>query len=210
MLMHKILQDHLLCAFVANLKVGAIYPEGFCDKNLAIGKVFAFSDSETTWRQLGRDNRNDILVQLQIGSYTIFVVSRLLLGKARIFCTRNLFLFSAIFDENIRRSLLLHHDRHGGGGVQVGLELLLRGLQRQLSCQHSHHCQLWVRALSYLVIKKNMMVNFNWTRSLITSSNEAKVMLGVYTIIGLSFAPNAFEYYQVSFCWNHFESITCL
>ena len=96
----------------------------------------------TTWRQLGRDNRNDILVQVQIGSYTIFVVSRLLLGKARFFCTRNLFLFSAFFDENIRRSVLLHHDRHGGGGVQVGLDLLLRGLQRQLSCQHSHHCQL--------------------------------------------------------------------
>ena len=49
MLMHKILQTHLLCAFVANLKIGAIYalyPESFCDKNLAIRKVFAFCDSE--------------------------------------------------------------------------------------------------------------------------------------------------------------------
>ena len=49
MLMHKILQNHLLCAFVANLKIGAIYalyPESFCDKNLAIRKVFAFSDSD--------------------------------------------------------------------------------------------------------------------------------------------------------------------
>ena len=48
MLMHKILQNHLLCAFVANLKIGAIYalyPESFCDKNLAIRKVFAFCDS---------------------------------------------------------------------------------------------------------------------------------------------------------------------
>ena len=48
MLMHKILQNHLLCAFVANLKIGAIYalyPESFCDKNLAVRKVFAFSDS---------------------------------------------------------------------------------------------------------------------------------------------------------------------
>ena len=46
--MHKILQNHLLCAFVANLKIDAIYafdPKGFCDKNLAIRKVFAFSDS---------------------------------------------------------------------------------------------------------------------------------------------------------------------
>ena len=45
MLMHKILQNHLLCAFVANLKIGALYPKSFCDKNLAIRKVFAFCDS---------------------------------------------------------------------------------------------------------------------------------------------------------------------
>ena len=48
MLMHKILQNHLLYAFVANLKINAIYalyPESFCDKNLAIRKVFAFCDS---------------------------------------------------------------------------------------------------------------------------------------------------------------------
>ena len=46
--MHKILQNHLLCAFVANLKIGAIYalyPESFCEKNLAIRKVFAFCKS---------------------------------------------------------------------------------------------------------------------------------------------------------------------
>ena len=46
--MNKILQNHLLCAFVANLKIDAIYalyPESFCDKNLVIRKVFAFSDS---------------------------------------------------------------------------------------------------------------------------------------------------------------------
>ena len=48
-LMHKILQNHQLCAFVANLKIGAIYalyPENFCDKNLAIRKVFVFCDSD--------------------------------------------------------------------------------------------------------------------------------------------------------------------
>ena len=48
MLMHKILQNHLLCAFAANLKIDAIYalyPESFCYKNLAIRKVFAFCDS---------------------------------------------------------------------------------------------------------------------------------------------------------------------
>ena len=47
MLMHKILQNHLLCAFVANLKMDAtyaLYLGSFCDKNLAIWKVFAFSD----------------------------------------------------------------------------------------------------------------------------------------------------------------------
>ena len=46
--MLKILQVHLLLAFVANLKIDAIYalyPERFCDKNLAIRKVFAFCDS---------------------------------------------------------------------------------------------------------------------------------------------------------------------
>ena len=46
--MHKILQNHLLCAFVANLKIAALfalYPESFCGKNLAIRKVFAFCDS---------------------------------------------------------------------------------------------------------------------------------------------------------------------
>ena len=48
--MHKILQNHLLCAFVANLKIDALYalyPESFCGKNLAIRKVFAFCDSES-------------------------------------------------------------------------------------------------------------------------------------------------------------------
>ena len=42
-------QTHLLWAFVANLKIDAIYAlylESFCEPNLAIRKVFAFSDSE--------------------------------------------------------------------------------------------------------------------------------------------------------------------
>ena len=46
--MLKILQAHLLRAFVAKLKIYAIYalyPESFCDKNLASRKVFAFCDS---------------------------------------------------------------------------------------------------------------------------------------------------------------------
>ena len=46
--MHKILQKHLFCAFVADSKIYAkyaLYPESFCDKNLAIRKVFAFCDS---------------------------------------------------------------------------------------------------------------------------------------------------------------------
>ena len=48
MLKNKILQNHLVCACVANLKIDAIYVlylDSFCDKNLAIQKVFAFSDS---------------------------------------------------------------------------------------------------------------------------------------------------------------------
>ena len=46
--MLNILQAHLLRAFVANSKIDAIYalyPESFCDKNLAVRKVFAFCDS---------------------------------------------------------------------------------------------------------------------------------------------------------------------
>ena len=46
--MHKILQTQLLSAFVANLKIDtiyALYPESFCNRNLAIRKVFTFSDS---------------------------------------------------------------------------------------------------------------------------------------------------------------------
>ena len=46
--MLKILQAHPLRAFVAILKIDAIYalyPESFCDKNLAVRKVFAFCDS---------------------------------------------------------------------------------------------------------------------------------------------------------------------
>ena len=53
MLMHKILQNHLLCTFVANLKIDAIYalyPESFCDKNIATRKVFAFCDSGSVIR----------------------------------------------------------------------------------------------------------------------------------------------------------------
>ena len=41
-------KTHFLRVFVANLKIGAIYalyPESFCDKKLAIRKVFAFCDS---------------------------------------------------------------------------------------------------------------------------------------------------------------------
>ena len=45
--MLKILQAHLLRAFVTKKidAIYALYPESFCDKNLAIRKVFAFCDS---------------------------------------------------------------------------------------------------------------------------------------------------------------------
>ena len=61
MLMHKILQNHLLCAFVANLKIDAIYmlyQEGFCDKNFAILKVFAFSYSVLVYLIVDWSNAN--------------------------------------------------------------------------------------------------------------------------------------------------------
>ena len=44
----KILHTHFLLIFVAKLKIDAIYVfylESFCDKNLALRKVFVFSDS---------------------------------------------------------------------------------------------------------------------------------------------------------------------
>ena len=54
--MLKILQAHLLQAFFANLKIDAIYalyPEIFGDINLAVQKVFAFSDSGRVYHRLG-------------------------------------------------------------------------------------------------------------------------------------------------------------
>ena len=51
MVMLKICKHIFLHELVANLKIDAIYafyPESFCDKNLAIRKVFAFSDSDTS------------------------------------------------------------------------------------------------------------------------------------------------------------------
>ena len=90
---------------------------------------------------------------MQIGSYTIFVVSRLLLGdqQAR----------KAFASENkttkISRPVLLHLDRPGGWGVQVGVELLLWGLHRQLHRQHRHHRQLWVSA-SFLKCNSNVII----------------------------------------------------
>ena len=56
--MHEILQTHLLRAFVANLKIDTIYAlylESFCDKNLAIRKVFAFSDSGVGFKHLNNE-----------------------------------------------------------------------------------------------------------------------------------------------------------
>ena len=58
-LMLKILLAHLLRAIVANLKIYAIYalyPESFCNKNLAIRKVFAFCDSVVNINVLILDN----------------------------------------------------------------------------------------------------------------------------------------------------------
>ena len=54
-LMLKILQAHLLRAFVANSIIDgiyALYPESFCNKNLAIWKVIAFCDSEVGQKAL--------------------------------------------------------------------------------------------------------------------------------------------------------------
>ena len=83
--MHKILQNHLLCAFVANLKIDALYalyPESFCGKNLAIRKVFAFSDSDgvddedcekddRTHYDIGKDEDDDEDDDYVVAVYTL-------------------------------------------------------------------------------------------------------------------------------------------
>ena len=69
MLMHKILQNHLLCAFVANLKIDAIYAlytESFCDKSLAIRKVFAFCDSGTSSNSIRKETGWNEFVEEQL------------------------------------------------------------------------------------------------------------------------------------------------
>ena len=58
----KILQPYFLRIFVANLKIDAIYvfyPESFCDKNLALRKVFAFSDSVYNSAHLRLNNKTN-------------------------------------------------------------------------------------------------------------------------------------------------------
>ena len=53
MLMHKILQTHLLHVFVANLKIGgiyALYPESFCDKNLLLLMTTGSSFGYQIWQ----------------------------------------------------------------------------------------------------------------------------------------------------------------
>ena len=60
-LMLKILQAHLLRVFVANSiidGIDALYPESFCNKNLAVRKVFAFSDSAINVSNLAPDDLN--------------------------------------------------------------------------------------------------------------------------------------------------------
>ena len=55
--MIKIFQAHLLQAFVTNSQIDAIYalyPESFCNKNLAVRKVFAFSDSAALSLYVGK------------------------------------------------------------------------------------------------------------------------------------------------------------
>ena len=59
----KILQPYFLRIFVANLKIDAIYvfyPESFCDKNLALRKVFAFSDSVYNSAHLRLNNKTNM------------------------------------------------------------------------------------------------------------------------------------------------------
>ena len=64
------MQTHFLRICVANLKIDAIYvfyPESFCDKNLAIRKVFAFCDSDLgdVLIVCGMDKKSDLYSIMQ-------------------------------------------------------------------------------------------------------------------------------------------------
>ena len=68
----EILQNHHLCAFVANLKIDAIYAlylESFCDKNLAIRKVFTFCDSAWNEAEAFCQQKNGHLASNAINEY---------------------------------------------------------------------------------------------------------------------------------------------
>ena len=68
----EILQNHHLCAFVANLKIDAIYAlylESFCDKNLAIWKVFTFCDSAWNEAEAFCQQKNGHLASNAINEY---------------------------------------------------------------------------------------------------------------------------------------------
>ena len=43
-----------ICRKIVDVAIYALYLESFCGVNLAIRKVFAFSDSGSTWVYLGR------------------------------------------------------------------------------------------------------------------------------------------------------------
>ena len=91
------MQTHFLRVFVANLKIDAIYafyPESFCDKNLAIRKVFVFSDS-------GRNNI-DINIDIILISIISILIYIMLSNMWRV-CFR-------IFEVNIGKRGLTEND----------------------------------------------------------------------------------------------------
>ena len=103
MLMHKILQNHLLCTFVVNLKIGAIYalfPESSCDKNLAIRKVLAFCDSEVLllWTAWGNSQN----YQVCPSDDPLFIFRRVMMMKT-ILMVIVFFLFHCGFNGNACR-----------------------------------------------------------------------------------------------------------
>ena len=44
-----------ICREIVNVAIYALYPESFCGKNLAVRKVFAFSDSEEKREGVGAE-----------------------------------------------------------------------------------------------------------------------------------------------------------
>ena len=93
-LMLKILQAHLLRAFVANLKIDAIYalyPESFCKKNSISGKFSLFLTLTLGFRGSAQ--------RFQAG-HRLFLLSDMIITIPCVFTPTSIYPFSQIAEED--------------------------------------------------------------------------------------------------------------